>query len=366
MNSPPQFEMDDAFYESRKIRHEGPHYATIHGQIGMRKTVFASFAALLKTNRNLDLEEGFLIAEIFMALKKTGFTAYAAAHREFFVMCAAEELRLRSDLLEALCEFLAEKGIMRKTGPGTFRAESRFFSDQGPIPFLLAYKTACNSLTGLLDGSTTYGKDVARDARYLGTGTKLIFPLLGEIFKTRGIKTVLDLGCGNGAFLLTLAETLPGFRGIGIDIDAPTVEEATAALRVSPHNDSIRIREGDVRHPELFPPDVGSPEALVGMGIFHEFRKDGSLVPLLNRYKTRFPKARLFLVEFDTPGWDELREKPEGPKRRGAAIYRLMHHVSEQGLPQSKDEWRKTLEETAWRVVDMHTGPNRLVAFECQ
>lgn len=366
MNSPPQFKMDGVFYESREIRHEWPHYATIRGEIGMRKTALASFAALLKTNRNLDLEEGFLIAEIFMALKKTGFTAYADAHREFFVMCAAEELRLRSDLLEALCEFLAEKGVMRKTGPGTFRAESRFFADQGPVPFLLAYKTVCNSLAGLLDGSTTYGKDVARDARYLGTGTKLIFPILGEIFKTRGIRTVLDLGCGNGAFLLTLAATLPGFRGTGIDIDAPTVKEASAALRVSPYNDSIRIREGDVRHPELFPPDVGEPEALVGMGIFHEFRKDGSLIPLLNRYKTRFPKARLFLVEFDTPGWDELRRKPEGPKRRSAAVYRFLHHVSEQGMPQSKDEWQKTLGETTWRVVGSHHGPNRLTAFECQ
>ena len=332
----------------------------------MRKIFPSSFAALLQTNRNLDLEERFLLAEIFMALEKTGFNGYAAAHREISVGHAAAALHLRSDLLESVCEFLAEKDVLQKTGPGTFQKGSRYFSDQGPVPFLLAYKTVCNSLAGLLDGSTTYGKDVTRDARYLGTGTKLVFPLLGEIFKTRGIKTVLDLGCGNGAFLLTLAETLPGFRGIGIDIDAPTVEEATAALRVSPHNDSIRIREGDVRHPELFPPDVGSPEALVGMGIFHEFRKDGSLVPLLNRYKTRFPKARLFLVEFDTPGWDELREKPEGPKRRGAAIYRLMHHFSGQGLPQSEAEWLATIEKSDWKIAAVHGGPNRLVAFECQ
>ena len=332
----------------------------------MRKITLSSFIALLQTNRNLDLEEHYVLAEIFMALEKTGLNRYAAAHQEISVMHAASALHLRNDLLEAACEFLAENNMLQKIGPGVFRKEDRYFSDQGPVPFLLAYKNVCDSFAELMDGSKIYGKDVARDARYLGTGTKLIFPILGPIFKTRGIKTVLDLGCGNGAFLLTLAGALPDLRGTGIDIDAPTVEEASAAIRVSPYKNSIRILQGDVRHPELFPREVDSFDALVGMGIFHEFRKGDVLIPLLNRYKVRFPKARLFLVEFDTPGWDELRQKQKGPKRRSAAIYRLMHYFSEQGLPQSKEEWLTTLGDAEWRVVGAHNGPNRLIAFECQ
>lgn len=332
----------------------------------MRNITFKSFIALLMTNRNLALEEHFLLTEIFMALEKTGFNGYATAHPEISIVRAASELGLRNDLLEAVCEFLAEKSILHKVGQGIFRKSDDYAATQGPIYFLLAYKSICESLAELLTGSKIYGKDIVRDARYLGTGTKLIFPLLAKIFKARGIKSVLDLGCGNGAFLLTLAAILPDFRGIGIEIDKPTINEAEASILASPYKNSIGIFHGDAGHPESFPVQTDPAEAIIGIGMFHEFRKDGTLVPILNRYKARFPRSRLFLVEFDTPDWDELRQRPQTPERKSASIYRFLHYFSEQGLPQSKSDWVRTINSSEWKIDAIHDGPNRLVAFECR
>lgn len=319
-----------------------------------------------RTEHNLALEEHFLLAEIFMALEKTGFNAYAARRDEFLITDAASALRLRRDLLEALCEFLAEKNILQKIKPGIFRTTGRFFSDQGPVPFLLAYKNVSESLAELMDGSKQYGAEVRRDARYLGTGTKLFFPELARILLRRGIKNVLDLGCGNGSFLSILAGAIPDFRGIGVEIDPLTAEEARQTITASDRRDSVRIITGDVGEPESFPRDTNEAEAITAIGILHEFRKDDSLIPLLNRYKVRFPSARLFLIEFDTPGWKELRQRPHAPERRSAAIYRFLHHFSEQGLPQSEAEWVETIKNTNWKIAGIHRGPARLVAFECQ
>lgn len=310
----------------------------------------------------------FINAELLMALEKLGLFAYANDHPIFQAPAAARELKLRPDLLLAACGFLAEENILEKTGPDAFRLAVDYrLVLESRNNYFLAYKAVYESFAELLDGSKRYGKDVVRDATRLGFGTRRSIPFLVQRFKELGIRTALDIGCGRGNFLFALAEAIPGFRGIGIEIDRATIAFAQERIKASPHKESLAVFEGDAAHPELFPQETEAAEAFYGVAIFHELKKDGKLIPAFREYKKKLPRAKFFLIEFDTPSWDTLLQEPDTQLRHEAAQYLLTHYFTEQGLPQAKADWVTTLEEAGWKVRAVHDDlPMRLTAFECE
>src|SRR2546423_1061631 len=56
---------------------------------------------------------------------------------------------------------------------------------------------------------------------------------------------VLDIGCGDGAVLLLLAEALPAALLVGVDISSENIGLAAMAIDRSPHRDRIRLVHGD-------------------------------------------------------------------------------------------------------------------------
>jgi SAM-dependent methyltransferase len=56
---------------------------------------------------------------------------------------------------------------------------------------------------------------------------------------------VLDIGCGDGAVLLYLADALPAASLVGVDISETNIVSATAAIERSPHRDRVRAVHGD-------------------------------------------------------------------------------------------------------------------------
>ena len=58
-------------------------------------------------------------------------------------------------------------------------------------------------------------------------------------------RRVLDIGCGDGAVLLFLAETLPAAALVGVDISSANIGLAAMAIDRSRHRDRIRLVQGD-------------------------------------------------------------------------------------------------------------------------
>lgn len=76
---------------------------------------------------------------------------------------------------------------------------------------------------------------------------------------------VLDLGCGVGATLLRLADTVPGLRGTGLTISPRQVHAARARVAEAGAADRVTVREGDFC---ALPTDLPQVDAAVAIESF--------------------------------------------------------------------------------------------------
>ena len=71
--------------------------------------------------------------------------------------------------------------------------------------------------------------------------------LIGVWADVAGCRRVLDVGTGCGVVALMLAQRAPAAQVTGIDVDAPSVEEAAANFAASPWAGRLRAERADVR-----------------------------------------------------------------------------------------------------------------------
>lgn len=98
------------------------------------------------------------------------------------------------------------------------------------------------------------GGVVARSSRLI---EPFVGPIIRSIVTSVGPSTVLDVGCGSGAYLRHVHEAAPGARVVGIDADEGAVAEAKSV--VADHVD-IEVRHADV---DDLDPSVEGPYDLV-------------------------------------------------------------------------------------------------------
>ncbi|MDD5503234.1 MAG: class I SAM-dependent methyltransferase [Candidatus Thermoplasmatota archaeon] len=109
------------------------------------------------------------------------------------------------------------------------------------------------------------------EGRNYSTPQEALAPIIG-IFKKRGVKRVLDLGCGAGANLVLLAKN--GFEVYGFDVSAEALKLAKAQLAES--GLKADLHSGDMR--DALPYENGFFDAVVSVrvlnhGTISEIRK---------------------------------------------------------------------------------------------
>lgn len=318
--------------------------------------------------RGIALFRHLFLGEIAMAFEELGIFDYLVGREESTLTEIAGALNLKNEPLAACCEYLAVMDILHKKESGSFALAATPDHLEWYANFLLAYREVFESLAPLLTGEKRYGQDVARRGIFLkntGAYSRGAVAFLVKRFEELGLKSAIDVGCGGGELLTALARALPAFAGIGIDVDHPTVIATRGTLAAGEYRGRISIFEGDGRDPMSLPNNADHVEAIVSLGVFHEFRKDEQIVPVLKAYKTRFPRARLFIAELDIPSWEELKREAKNTYRVFASFYKITHVFSDQGHPQPKAAWRDTLTRAGWRVVNAHEVPTRLIVYEC-
>jgi len=138
------------------------------------------------------------------------------------------------------------------------------------------------------------------DVAYIPTAPATVDAML-RLARVTKDDTVYDLGCGDGRLVVAAASRF-GARGVGVDIDAQRVLEATANVRTANLEGRVRIVQGDLR-------DVSLEDATV-VTLYLSAELNAALRPkLLGELKTG---ARVVSHHFDMGDW-----KPDETARVG-------------------------------------------------
>lgn len=159
-------------------------------------------------------------------------------------------------LLRALLQVLGIEGLLKlddDTATLTPRGE-RLVAD--PVA-RAAYSAFADFHTGLyrdLPGQLRGGSgrdDVARRAEAIADLSRMMQPFVESLLRrearSRGVRRVLDVGCGSGLLLATILEACPEAQGTGVELDPAAAELARTNLARAGLDARATVVTGDVR-----------------------------------------------------------------------------------------------------------------------
>lgn len=263
---------------------------------------------------------GYAVCSCLWALLETGVLDRLLTAEPESVEALVADGPLDRHVLESILSYLDGLSLVRVEGD-TVRATKKLrrlmAEPRGFFELTYAYEPVFARLQDLLRGAASYPADVQRLGKYVGRGSgqlcrNLPYPVLADMLRRHGARQVLDLGCGDLAFLLYLAEAAPEIASIGIDVDEPTVAYARQVLASLPGGAPIEVRQADMFDLGALARERPDVDAITAVDTYHEYLSGGEerIVGLMRRLREQFPKALLYVGEFCKQPHEKLRRRP--------------------------------------------------------
>jgi SAM-dependent methyltransferase len=263
---------------------------------------------------------GYAVCSCLWAMLETGALDRLLAAESVSVDELLAAGRLDRHVLQSILSYLDGLSLLRFEG-GQVRALPRLRrlmdEPRGFFELTYAYEPIFARLRDLLAGKARYPADAQRRGKYVGRGSgqlcrTLPYPVLADMLRRHGARRVLDLGCGDLAFLFFACEASPGLRAIGIDIDEPTVAYAREVLAASPYASRLSVRCADMFDLGALAREAADVDAVTAVDTYHEYLAEGEekIVGLLRRLRAEFPRALLYVGEFCKQPHEKLRRQP--------------------------------------------------------
>jgi SAM-dependent methyltransferase len=283
--------------------------------------------------------------ELFTALKKP---------------VTAEQLSVRyeldADLLRGILEYVAARTdlLRKKSGErfittNSYTGESRFLLDL----YVGAYGGNATQLAKLLRNPLAAPKAINRlhHARAFATADGSTLGVLPDIIRQLEFNHVLDLGCGNGALLLELAERDPHFVGWGIDNNPAMRRVARARIRNAHLGKRLKVLEGDCsKLSSVLPKNVSAQvRAITACNVANEMFSSGHAraIGWLRDLRKVLPGRPLMIVDY----YGRLGLE-HGRCNRQTLLHDYAQLISGQGVPPaSVAEWRSIYTRAGCRLV---------------
>jgi SAM-dependent methyltransferase len=186
----------------------------------------------------------------------------------------------------------------------------------------------------LLDGSAVYGKDIQRNGYYVSVGSSAATSSMCDatplaVLSRLKAKTVVDLGCGGGAFLIGWANLSPDNHGIGVDIDPHGLEAAKGFVAQARLSDRIQLVLGDGFDLRPVAAQIAKADVIYSFAMEHEMLRAGEEAVLnhIDGLAEMFPGKRYLLGE------------PILHINREDAPFYWLHVLSKQGIPRNIQGW---------------------------
>ncbi len=164
-------------------------------------------------------------------------------------------------------------------------------------------------------------------------------------------RTVVDLGCGDGSYLVDLCRSVPGARGIGIDPDPASVEAALLAADRYGIADRIEVRIGDADPLPDLSQEQG-PFCFITAFVLQELLEQSGRTAIVEMMKSafnRYPDSHWIVIEVDHRPADSAVMT----KELGLAYYNpyyLIHYLTEQKL-ERVSFWEQVYRDAGLRVL---------------
>jgi SAM-dependent methyltransferase len=306
----------------------------------------------------LTLAEGLHLAHAAEALHRLGL------FDEMGEPVAAETLarrhRLDAEMLRGLLDYLSLRtDLVARSAAGyattaAYDAEARFLLALHAGAYAPAAAGLARSLRR--PGSATSGIDRAAQARAFAGVPASSAGALPGILHQLGARALLDLGCGTGAVLCTLAAADPAFRGWGIDASPPMCRAARRNAREAGLSRRVKVFEGDGRHPErlLSPAVRASVDSILAGDFANEMvGRDGRpAIAWLRRLRRLFPGRMLVVADYYG------RLGGEGAADPRTLLHDFAQLISGQGVPPADSAgWEAIYDRAGCRLAHVIEDP---------
>jgi SAM-dependent methyltransferase len=306
-------------------------------EIGLKKLL--SFRSMHKSV--LPLVRGFYVSRCLEALDICGCldVLRTEGRLDLRAFLAIPEHRDYDFLaMRSVFDYLYSVGLLSKTEDFYVltRAGKRVcLPRHGLFHFVQAYGPIFYALPSILMGKNRYGKDLNRENRFVAKATAEVsewipLPAIRSIIRKYHFENVLDLGCGRGELLLSIAGGVNSVVLRGVDIAADSVADGTEAIKKAGCSDRVTLRVADITKPATLADWLRNADVVTLMFVLHEFAKNGDdyVVDFLRRLKAHSgTKTHLLIAETPWHDPDQIRKRPTA-----IAEHHLFHQLSNQGI----------------------------------
>ena len=239
-----------------------------------------------------------------------------------------------------LLRFLATQDLFSEEKNETFWLTQRGRAMFSPAAlgwlrlYIGGYRPLMQSSLELMTRKQVHGDDVRRDAYFVATGSSMVTSAVCDevpyrVLERYHVRTVADLGCGAGRFLIEWASRHPENRGIGVDISPEAIEASREKAREAGVSDRVRFVTGDGLDLTAVARECSEADLFYSFAMEHEFLRAGEQAVLdhIDHMASLFPGKRYLMGE---PMLHMMQH--DGP------LY-WIHVLSHQGIPRNVPGW---------------------------
>lgn len=274
--------------------------------------------------RGLAYVRGYAACNCWWTLLNNGFLDELAQHGEIEPADFARQHNWQEDVLEAIIEYLDGIDLLERHGQkvrlGT-EGKILMAEPRGLLELLWAYEPCLGNLDALLKGEKKYGRDLTRNITYVGIGSgrlceQLPYPVMRRMVLEHNSQVVLDLGCGDMAFLKGLCRLDDNIRGHGIDNSEEMIHFCREQLGRDNYNERLTCQVADMFDLPKMSDNLPEVDCITACDTFHEYLgQQDRIIELLRELRRQFPQALMVIGEFclQDPQW--LRKHPNRQSR---------------------------------------------------
>lgn len=300
---------------------------------------------------------GYAATQSIWALMTVGVIDRLLAENEVDVKALADDAGLDSHVLGSILSYLdgislvrLENGRVKLLDKGRHLVEDT----RGLFELTYAYEPLFTSLADMLTGRKQFSRDVNRRIEYVGRGSGMLcrdlpYPVMADMLQRRGCRRILDLGCGDLAFLFFLAERMSDMQAIGIDIDADMISYCRNILAENSYGERIEVAESDMRNlDDLQAAGKLDVDCITAVDTFHEYLWDGEdqVRDILSHLREQFPQTLFVIGEFCNQPQAALRKRPTA-----FLEHHLFHDLTNQKIGYA-DQWRRLFREAGFDIIE--------------